>query len=455
MIPSLRRCLQAALAAGLVGGAQGALAQSAAPAGQPAAASQSKASPPKSDTARRKAAAKADAAKGPKLDAAAAQGEVENGINALGQGRLDAAVSSLSTALSAGSLPSAQTARALYYRGVAYRRQSKPAQAISDLTNALWIKAGLTEEQRADALQQRSGAYREAGLPDQADPPGARTAGMAKAGSASTPFAAVAPPAPTGSSTSLSGSGGGFFSSLFGGGTSNPPAPAAAAAPKAAPVPATTASIAPRTAAAPATGTAAASSDGTRPATRMVPIYSSGSSLPMGFQDVGDTVRHVEVSTTARAPQPQPATPAVAVAKSWENATKVKQGPAAATRAPARDTPPAAGPPAAVAAAVPPPPAAVPKGKAAAGAVPPASGSIRIQVAAVRSAEEAKGVSTRLQSQFGQELGGRAPVVDQVSAGNFGMFYRVQVGPYASVRDTEGLCAKLKSGGLDCRVVGN
>lgn len=78
---------------------------------------------------------------------------------------------------------------------------------------------------------------------------------------------------------------------------------------------------------------------------------------------------------------------------------------------------------------------------------------MRIQVAAVRSAEEAKGVSAKLQSQFATDLGGRAPVVDQVSAGNFGVFYRVQVGPFASVRETEGLCAKLKSNGLDCRVV--
>ena len=35
-----------------------------------------------------------------------------------------------------------------YMRGIAYRQQSKPAQAISDLTSALWLKGGLTAEDR-------------------------------------------------------------------------------------------------------------------------------------------------------------------------------------------------------------------------------------------------------------------------------------------------------------------
>ena len=47
-------------------------------------------------------------------------------------------------------------AKALFYRGVAYRQQRKPAQAISDLTSALWLKGGLGGSDRADALQQRT-----------------------------------------------------------------------------------------------------------------------------------------------------------------------------------------------------------------------------------------------------------------------------------------------------------
>ena len=471
MTPSWRRCLLAAVALGIVASAPVAGAQQATTGGKPAAASQSKAATSKSQADKRKPASKVTAAKGAKAakaDPAAAQGEVEAGINALGQGRLDAAVASLSNAVSAGSLPSAQTARALYYRGVAHRRQSKPALAISDLTNALWIKAGLTEDQRADALQQRSGAYREAGLPDQADPPSSRKVLNAKAGSATAPFAGVAPAAPSGSSTTLS-SAGGFISSLFGAGA---PAPAVATGPAAAPkaevaaaavaprvaprvAPNTTASIPARPVAtqAQAAAPAALPSTGQRQATRSVPVYSSvDTSLPAGFQDMGAPVRHVEVSTTARAAQPQPATPPGTVARSWEDTTKVKQArPAAAASGPAKDSSRAVAKPAAKVASMPPVPVAQPKGKV---TVAPVGGNVVIQVAAVRSAQEAQGVTAKLEAQFAAELAGRAPVIDQVSAGNFGMFYRVQVGPFASVRETAGLCAKLKSGGLDCRVVG-
>ena len=49
---------------------------------------------------------------------------------------MDQAAQALSQALQ-GGLPSRQMAKALYHRGVAYRRQGKPAQAISDLTSAL------------------------------------------------------------------------------------------------------------------------------------------------------------------------------------------------------------------------------------------------------------------------------------------------------------------------------
>ncbi len=459
MNPSWRRCLCAALFMGIAGIAGEARAQTQAQPQQPAARSTEKSAPPKTESAKSKAAAKAKAAAGaPKMDAAAAQGEVEAGITALGQGRLEASVASLSNALSSGGLPSAQTARALYYRGVAYRRQAKPALAISDLTNALWIKAGLTEEQRADALQQRSGAYREAGLPDQSEPQGPRQASTAKPGAATAPFAAVAPPPPGGSSTSLSSSGGGFFSSLFGGGSSSQSASVAAAP---ASVPSTTASIAPRAPATPAaTGgpTTEVQSQGPKPSTRMVPVYSSTNALPQGFQDMQEPVRHVEVSTQARAgqAQAQPSGGGAAVAKPWDETTKVKQSPTSAAKSAQAAQPSqqvAAAPQAAAE------PTAAPRGRAAgpaasaAAASPPIGGSIRIQVAAVRSAEEAQGVSAKLQAQYGRDLGGRAPVIDQVSAGNFGMFYRVQVGPYATTRDTEGLCAKLRTGGLDCRIV--
>lgn len=65
-----------------------------------------------------------------------------------------------------GGLDQKRMARALAIRGQAYRRDKKPAQAISDLQSALWLKGGLSESERAAALAARAEAYRDAGLPE-------------------------------------------------------------------------------------------------------------------------------------------------------------------------------------------------------------------------------------------------------------------------------------------------
>jgi tetratricopeptide (TPR) repeat protein len=176
--------------------------------------------------------------KAAKQDPAAAQKFVEAGIAALEAGTLEAAISNLSSGLASGSLPGAQMARALYYRGVAYRKQGKPALAIADLTSALWLRGGLSASQRQDALQNRAAAYREAGLSDQSEADtvqaSARAAGKSDEGakSASPVETAAVPavkPAATQSADQPASSGtsngiGDFFSSLFGG---SAPAPAA------------------------------------------------------------------------------------------------------------------------------------------------------------------------------------------------------------------------------------
>lgn len=87
------------------------------------------------------------------------------GIRAYVTGELKLAIASLSTALQ-GRLPSDQTARALYYRGLAYRKQGMPGQATSDLTSALQHKDGLSDAERSDAEDNRTAASREAGLPE-------------------------------------------------------------------------------------------------------------------------------------------------------------------------------------------------------------------------------------------------------------------------------------------------
>jgi hypothetical protein len=94
------------------------------------------------------------------------QAAIDAAFKQLEAGKSEAAAQALTSTLAVGRLPPAIMAKALLYRGTAYRQQKKPAQAIADLTSALWLKGGLTDSDRADALKQRAAAYEEAGLTD-------------------------------------------------------------------------------------------------------------------------------------------------------------------------------------------------------------------------------------------------------------------------------------------------
>lgn len=114
-------------------------------------------------------AAKEPAAKVKKQDPAEAQRAIEAATKLLSAGRADQAVQALSATLAGGNLPPAVLAKAFYLRGMAYRQQKKPAQAISDLTSALWLNGGLGGEERADATKQRVAAYADAGLTERGE----------------------------------------------------------------------------------------------------------------------------------------------------------------------------------------------------------------------------------------------------------------------------------------------
>lgn len=128
---------------------------------------------------------------------AAAKGDSANqrayaaGTRAFEKGDMAAAERQLTSALSGGGLPNSQMARALYLRGSALRQLGKPAQAISDLTTAVWLKGGLSDADKAKANAERQLAYREAGLGDTPPPIGA--APLDQSPSTSTPGAAPQP----------------------------------------------------------------------------------------------------------------------------------------------------------------------------------------------------------------------------------------------------------------------
>jgi hypothetical protein len=86
------------------------------------------------------------------------------GIRAYVTGDFKLALTLLGVALQ-GTLSSDQVARALFYRGLAYRKQGMPGRALSDLTRALQQPDGLSAAERSDAEENRIAASQEAGLP--------------------------------------------------------------------------------------------------------------------------------------------------------------------------------------------------------------------------------------------------------------------------------------------------
>ena len=93
----------------------------------------------------------------------ASEKQLRTGIRFYVTGDFKSAADSLSAALQ-GTLTSSQTASALLYRGLAYRKQGMPGRALSDLTRALQQANGLSDAERADAEVNRISASQEAGL---------------------------------------------------------------------------------------------------------------------------------------------------------------------------------------------------------------------------------------------------------------------------------------------------
>jgi cell division septation protein DedD len=111
-------------------------------------------------------------------DPADAQRAIEAAQKQLQAGRAEQAVQALSTTLAGGNLPPAILAKAFYLRGIAQRRLGRPANAISDLNSALWLRGGLGGDERGEAMQERAAAYTDAGLraPDDSAAPAPKTA---------------------------------------------------------------------------------------------------------------------------------------------------------------------------------------------------------------------------------------------------------------------------------------
>lgn len=169
-----------------------------------------------------------------RISLADARKALGDGKAALDASKFDEGVRLLDVAINSKRLSHRELARALYYRGLGYRGRGELANAVSDFTAALWMKNGLSEDERKAALAARASTYEAAGLSAQGQ---ATAAAQPSASSATTASAtpaqssSAAEPAANSWSTATqisSQSGGGgfgsglnnFFSGLFGGGGS-------------------------------------------------------------------------------------------------------------------------------------------------------------------------------------------------------------------------------------------
>jgi hypothetical protein len=153
---------------------------------------------------------------------------LDGAAKSLDAGDADAAMTALDGALAGGGLSNNHMARALYLRGLAHRRKGRPAQAMADLTSAIWLKDGLNEKDRNAALSARNEVAREVGVaaPGGSDSPAPAVASTSS--SATKPAAAprtrtAAGPPPMGDALSEAGFTRGF----------SEPAPASAPEPSA------------------------------------------------------------------------------------------------------------------------------------------------------------------------------------------------------------------------------
>ncbi len=368
---------------------------------------------------------------------------LKTGAASFSAGKYDNAVRQLSAAINADTVAPQEAAKALYLRGMAYRKLNQPSRAIADLGAAMWL--GLPASDRLIAQVNRALAYRAAGLDAQAeseialarksdsnneiDTLLAENGGAANAASIaafstevrseppSARASAAAPSLPEAPPTRTADASANWSVSV-----ASEPEPRASSAPKRPP---------PAPAAPPAAGGETVVGDGTsdKPA--------GGNRLSRWFNSFGN-------------PSAEPAAPSAndgggtPAASGWTTQTEAHKGDATSGNA-------ASG--GGGAGANPPPQARTAEAKPAAPApaAAPASG-YRLQLTASRSEEEARQLWQQIASQH-KDLAGHEPLIEKTDIGNLGTFYRLQIGPFPDKAESLKLCNALKQSGVDCFLV--
>lgn len=432
----------------------------------------------------------------------------DTGKKAYSAGKYKTAIDSLTKALKNGGLSPQKMATAYYYRGLSQKKQNKPAQALSDLTVAVWVKGGLSPSDQAAAMQARNEVYRAAGLGNEAPP--IANAVAAPSPSSKQQAAAVqpapAPPQQPAATQAPAPSTPPVWQAAPNATRPQPSAPtslAAAVTPSNTPPPAATATA---PAARPVWQADPESTPppplpldtGTSVQTARAPAPQSGNSAPVatlspapasspetistGFVTSAETATVPQQQTTtdvlspianagssisgffsnmfggnnSNQPQAQPPQPTTTTGSTLPSGPRAQVSASEPQRAPGYKV--AAAPPAAPPQPAPVPPAApaAPSATASTSSKPvarSASGRYRLQVASVRSRAEADSLAQTVMAFYSGQLGDAKAEIDETVIGNMGTFYRVRLGPYANAAEPRKLCSTLKPQGFDCQVV--
>lgn len=426
----------------------------------------------------------------------AENGNLASGTQALSQGDYAGAVKQLSAALSNGKLSPAESAKALYQRGVAQRKLGKQSGAIADLSQAIWL-GGLSSGEKMRAHVYRGMAYQASGLGAQAqadiaearkiDAGGAdRMLAANQGGAAPAPAAAPArapqaPAAPAEPAPPQVAEAPVQLQPKRAETPRQPEAPRVAEAPK---------QLQPRVAQQPP-GEDLPAAWQTQDAIAAEREEKSGNRVSRFFGGITDRVRGWTgrdepepvkqplsndewVATVMPAEKPkriaqrpeqaQPQPQAQQLAVQAQPAQRAGQAPAQVQPIPAPQPvgqpqqlqPPRQQVAKAVAPDAPqpvqpqPPRASQPVQQAAAGG---GGGGYLLQLASARSVEDANAAWQNISSKNAQLVGGRQPIVKQANLGSLGTFYRVHIGPFQDKTQSVNLCNEFKRQGVDCFLV--
>lgn len=363
---------------------------------------------------------------------AQAQDGLKSGAASLNAGKYDAAVRQLSAAINSSNTSAGQAAKALYLRGVAYRKLGQPGRAVADLGAAIWL--GLPADDRVKALVNRGLAYRAAGLSSQAE---AEFSQARRAGGSGAVANLIEQDGGAGAGTASIGA----FDTAVSAEADRPSGPASVAISE----PGRT-----RTAA-----TAPGSWDTS---------VTSGSQTPSGGSSGGNRLTRFWDSVTGSSDSPAPAPAPAPAQERTTTAQRTAAAPAPTAAAPTTGWTATTDSAATASdagrsgsgwrlfsrsAEADPAPMPAPATTRASG-----GGSYRLQFAATQSEAEANALWKKV-SRESSQVGSLQPRIKKSEIGSFGTFYHLTVGPFSDKAETVKVCNALKRKGVDCFLEGS